>query len=203
MVISNIYIHSTSNLDKQEIVQMIKHLSVARENTSPTKKKQPKINLTSTATKTKATNNGTGNEGSAITKPSSSSPSPTKNNQIVQTKIALENVDHKDNSFREFRRLCAMVSEESSYNSKTDIMHKWFSKGSNDLNFQGNVHLWVRLMLPGVIKRVYNLQSKQLVKIFSRILQADDGAMLEDLEKGNYDNQQATNAWIKPFLHFS
>ena len=111
-----------------------------------------------------------------------------KNNQIVQTKIALENVDHKDNSFREFRRLCAMVSEESSYNSKTDIMHKWFSKGSNDLNFQGNVHLWVRLMLPGVIKRVYNLQSKQLVKIFSRILQADDGAMLEDLEKGNYDN---------------
>ena len=178
---------------------MIKHLSVARENTSPTKKKQPKINLTSTATKTKATNNGTGNEGSAITKPSSSSPSPTKNNQIVQTKIALENVDHKDNSFREFRRLCAMVSEESSYNSKTDIMHKWFSKGSNDLNFQGNVHLWVRLMLPGVIKRVYNLQSKQLVKIFSRILQADDGAMLEDLEKGNYENQQATHACIFTF----
>lgn len=35
--------------------------------------------------------------------------------------------------------------------------------------FRGDTELWVRLLLPGVIKRVYNLQSKQLVKVFSQV----------------------------------
>ena len=47
------------------------------------------------------------------------------------------------------------------------------------------IQVWVRLMLPGVVKRIYNVQSKQLVKIFSRITGASEEDMLEDLEAGD------------------
>lgn len=41
------------------------------------------------------------------------------------------------------------------------------------------------MLLPGVAKRVYNLQSKQLIKLFSRILLQDEDEMLEHLEQGD------------------
>ena len=47
------------------------------------------------------------------------------------------------------------------------------------------LQVWVRLLLPGVVKRIYNVQSKQLVKIFSRITGASEEEMLEDLEAGD------------------
>ncbi|KAB7504683.1 hypothetical protein Anas_09677 [Armadillidium nasatum] len=37
----------------------------------------------------------------------------------------------------------------------------------------------------GVVKRVYNLQSKQLTKVFSEIFNVSQEEMLEDLEKGD------------------
>ena len=43
-------------------------------------------------------------------------------------------------------------------------------------SFKGDLHLWCRLLLPGVVKRVYNLQSKQLIKLFSKV---SDTAMLQ------------------------
>ena len=163
-------------LDKTTIIQLIKDLSAAREQSSPTKKKQPKLKFGSSP--------GTPTAKASLEKKTSPPKTPTSFNEEPKTKIILENVEHKDNSFREFRRLCATVSEESSYNTKTEIMQKLFSKGSDGIKFKGNIHLWVRLMLPGVIKRVYNLQSKQLIKIYSRIFQVDEDEMLEDLEKG-------------------
>ena len=33
---------------------------------------------------------------------------------------------------------------------------------------QGDLYLWVKLLLPGAVKRIYNMQNKQLIKIFSR-----------------------------------
>lgn len=36
------------------------------------------------------------------------------------------------------------------------------------LIYQGDLFLWVKLLLPGVVKRIYNMQNKQLIKIFSR-----------------------------------
>ncbi|CAH0380784.1 unnamed protein product [Bemisia tabaci] len=53
--------------------------------------------------------------------------------------------------------------------------------------FKGDLLLWCRLLLPGVgtVKRVYNLQSKQLIKLFSRLFGADQDEMLEDLEQGD------------------
>lgn len=38
----------------------------------------------------------------------------------------------RDNSFREFRILCAKISEEPSYNAKTKIVSDFFSKGSDE-----------------------------------------------------------------------
>lgn len=41
----------------------------------------------------------------------------------------------KDNSFREFRKLCAEIAEESSYNSKTAIVARFLDKGSTGSEF--------------------------------------------------------------------
>ena len=35
--------------------------------------------------------------------------------------------------------------------------------------FQGDMYLVLKLLLPGVVKIIYNLNSKQLVKIFSSV----------------------------------
>ena len=93
---------------------------------------------------------------------------------------------HKDNSFREFRRICAAVAGESSYNAKTEVVRGFFKKGSDGSGFKGDLQVWVRLLLPGVVKRIYNVQSKQLVKIFSRITGASEEDMLEVRKLNNY-----------------
>lgn len=91
----------------------------------------------------------------------------------------------KDNLFKEFRRLCAAIAEEPSYNEKTAIVAEFFAKGSDKKGFKGDLYLWVKMLLPGVNKRVYNLQSKQLIKLFSQIFGASQEEMLEDLEQGD------------------
>ncbi|XP_967954.1 DNA ligase 3 [Tribolium castaneum] len=92
---------------------------------------------------------------------------------------------HKDNQFREFRRVVADISNVSSYLEKTSIVSKMFTKGSDGTGFKGDIVLWCRLLLPGFVKRIYNLQSKQLVKLFSKIFHCDQDAMLEHLEQGD------------------
>lgn len=51
--------------------------------------------------------------------------------------------------------------------------------------FKGDIVLWCKLLLPGAVKRIYNLQSKQLIKLFARLLLQDEDAMLEHLEQGD------------------
>jgi len=51
--------------------------------------------------------------------------------------------------------------------------------------FHGDVFLLLKLLLPGVIKAVYNLQDKQIVKCFSVIFDTDLDEMIEDLEQGD------------------
>ncbi|XP_066998316.2 DNA ligase 3 isoform X2 [Anabrus simplex] len=92
---------------------------------------------------------------------------------------------HKDNSFREFRRLLVDLSNENTYTGKTAIIRKLFESGSDGDGFKGDMRLWVKLLLPGVNQRVYNLKSKQLVKLFSKIFRVDHGKMLEHLEQGD------------------
>ncbi|XP_049862584.1 DNA ligase 3 isoform X3 [Schistocerca gregaria] len=101
------------------------------------------------------------------------------------SKPSAEDRAHKDNSFREFRRLCAEVANLPAYGDKTAAVRKMFTSGTSGESFKGDLLLWVRLLLPGAVKRVYNIQSKQIVKLFSRILHADQDEMLEDLEQGD------------------
>ncbi|NP_001390789.1 DNA ligase 3 isoform d [Mus musculus] len=92
---------------------------------------------------------------------------------------------HKDCLLREFRKLCAMVAENPSYNTKTQIIHDFLQKGSTGDGFHGDVYLTVKLLLPGVIKSVYNLNDKQIVKLFSRIFNCNPDDMARDLEQGD------------------
>ncbi|XP_039279547.1 DNA ligase 3 [Nilaparvata lugens] len=91
----------------------------------------------------------------------------------------------KDDLFREFRRLCADIANASSYLAKTARVKEQFTKGAQGDGFKGDIILWCRLLLPGFIKRVYNLRSKQLIKLFSRLFKQNYDEMLVDLEKGD------------------
>ncbi|XP_067864142.1 DNA ligase 3 isoform X2 [Heptranchias perlo] len=94
--------------------------------------------------------------------------------------------NHKDCSLREFRKLCAMVADKPSYNAKTQIIQEFLRKGTGaDGKFHGDVYLTIKLLLPGVVKTVYNLNDKQIVKLFSRIFNCSLDDMVRDLEQGD------------------
>ncbi|XP_075417510.1 DNA ligase 3 isoform X1 [Tenrec ecaudatus] len=105
----------------------------------------------------------------------------------LQTSLSSSRCDpkHKDCLLREFRKLCAMVAENPSYNTKTQIIQDFLRKGSAGDGFHGDVYLTVKLLLPGVIKSVYNLNDKQIVKLFSRIFNCNADDMARDLEQGD------------------
>ncbi|KAL0271537.1 UNVERIFIED_CONTAM: hypothetical protein PYX00_008599 [Menopon gallinae] len=118
---------------------------------------------------------------------------PKKNQETEKISSDLApNDNEKDMSFRAFRKVCSDVAEAASYLVKTNIVKEFLTHGSDGSSFKGDVELWCRLLLPGVVKRNYNLQSKQLIKIFSRILDAKQEEMLEDLEKGDVAETIAT-----------
>ncbi|OAD52215.1 DNA ligase 3 [Eufriesea mexicana] len=91
----------------------------------------------------------------------------------------------RDDAFEVFQQLCNDVAKVDAYTDKTAIVRKMLTKGSSGDGFKSCVKLWCRLLLPGAVKRVYNLQSKQLLKLFSRILLQDEDEMLEHLEQGD------------------
>lgn len=113
---------------------------------------------------------------------------PQKKKEEPASEISLikpNNSENKDNLFREFRRLVANITNESSYLEKTNLVSKLFTKGVDGSGFKGDIKLWSRLLLPGVVKRIYNLQSKQLIKLFSKIFDTNHELMLEHLEQGD------------------
>lgn len=119
--------------------------------------------------------------------PSKSPPSPRKKQKFEETinsfSLKKENKlpnKGKGDSFKDFRRLCASIAEESSYLKKSQAVSEFLKADPNR-----DLYLWVKMLLPGVNKRIYNLQSKQLVKLFSQIFNANHGSMLEDLENGD------------------
>uniref|UniRef100_A0A665URT8 DNA ligase n=1 Tax=Echeneis naucrates TaxID=173247 RepID=A0A665URT8_ECHNA len=150
-----------------------KHVSdlMAKVNASPKKKVQAKMNTTTKA----GTSSSSG----------PSNPSPAKTIQGSNLSTQLCDPQHKDCLFREFRKLCATVAENNSYNVKTQIIEKYLKKGSGGDKFHGDLYLTVKLLLPGVVKSVYNLNDKQIVKLFSRIFRCNQDDMVRDLEQGD------------------
>lgn len=97
----------------------------------------------------------------------------------------LSETKQHDNSFQEFRKLCHRISNESSHTLKTAVVAKYLRTGTNGVSFHGDVYLLLKFLLPGVVKTIYNLQDRQLVKIFTQIFGADQDKMLEHLEQGD------------------
>ncbi|TNM84503.1 hypothetical protein fugu_008681 [Takifugu bimaculatus] len=174
-----------------------KHVSdlMAKVNASPKKKVQAKLNTSghlmappadpsvnaprkfSGFTAAKA-----GTSSSTSSPVSSSSPARVQGSSLSSQ---FSDPQHKDCLFREFRKLCATVAENNSYNAKTQIIEKFLRKGTGGDKFHGDLYLTVKLLLPGVVKSVYNLNDKQIVKLFSRIFRSNQDEMVRDLEQGD------------------
>ncbi|KAF7655900.1 hypothetical protein LDENG_00048330 [Lucifuga dentata] len=172
-----------------------KHVSdlMAKVNASPKKKVQAKLNNSgqlmsppadpSLNAPRKFSGFTAAKAGTSSSLGPSSSPAKASHGSPLSTQLC--DPKHKDCLFREFRKLCAMVAENNSYNVKTQIIEKFLRKGSGGDKFQGDLYLTVKLLLPGVVKSVYNLNDKQIVKLFSRIFKCNQDDMVRDLEQGD------------------
>ncbi|XP_023309068.2 DNA ligase 3 [Lucilia cuprina] len=89
----------------------------------------------------------------------------------------------EDNRLATFTRICDEIAEERSYLNKAKILENFLRKGCNKKEFQGDTLLWIRMLIPGDSQRVYNLQNKQMVKLFSRLFNSDAHEMQLDLEQ--------------------
>ncbi|KAM4727190.1 DNA ligase 3 [Anableps anableps] len=172
-----------------------KHVSdlMAKVNTSPKKKVQAKLSTSGQLMAPPAdppVNAPRKFSGFTAAKAGSSSspgPSPPPAQASGGSPLSSQLCDpqHKDCLFREFRKLCATVAENNSYNTKTQIIEKFLKKGTGGDKFHGDLYLTVKLLLPGVVKSVYNLNDKQIVKLFCRIFRSNQDAMVQDLEQGD------------------
>ena len=173
--------------DRQDVLRMIKELE-EKKNSSPEKKAKKETPKKATTPKKAATpsKKAASNEASPKAKKAKKEDSTEKSPSPLPatTTRPKVNPDHRDNNFREFRRLCAAIAEVPGYLEKSATVSRYLTKGSGKQVFEGDLHLWVRLLLPGVVKRVYNMQGKQIVKVFSKILGTDEEEMVEDLSEG-------------------
>ncbi|XP_041657063.1 DNA ligase 3 [Cheilinus undulatus] len=172
-----------------------KHVSdlMAKVNSSPKKKVQAKMNTSgqlmappadpSVNAPRKFSGFTAAKAGSSSSPGPSSSPAKASQGSALSSQLC--DPHHKDCLLREFRKLCAMVAENNSYNTKTQIIEKFLKKGTGGDKFHGDLYLTVKLLLPGVVKSVYNLNDKQIVKLFSRIFRCNQDDMVRDLEQGD------------------
>jgi DNA ligase-3 len=116
-------------------------------------------------------------------KPSPSKPTSTPSGGTTPVKGASRPVVAGSLSFTSFQTLCGDIEGEPSYNAKTKLVKDFIQRDTN--RDADDVYLLVKMLLPSVVKRVYNLQSKQIVKVFSQIFNCDVGDMVEDLDKGD------------------
>lgn len=91
----------------------------------------------------------------------------------------------KDNLFSQFNRLIGKIASEPSYTSKSAIIEKYLREGSNGKKFDGDLETWLKLLVPKVDQRVYNLQDKQIIKLFSKIFGLKHDDLLTDLHSGD------------------
>nr|XP_054502964.1 DNA ligase 3 isoform X4 [Agelaius phoeniceus] len=172
-------------LQDEEKETINKYISEANSKTGGTPKKKVIVQAKLTATGQLTTKDPPKKFSGFSAKPKSSEDSPAKCAQKPSLSAARCDPQHKDCLLREFRKLCAMVAEKPSYNVKTQIIQDFLRKGSAGDGFHGDVYLTIKMLLPGVIKIVYNLNDKQIVKLFSRIFNCNQEEMVRDLEQGD------------------
>merc|ERR1739838_285146 len=110
---------------KKRITELINEIAQLRANKATPKKATPRKPATPKATNvTPKINAGTP---TPKTTPHKAKESPS----TIEVKKATEykgDPNHKDNSFREFRRICANLADEPGYLNKTEIVSRWLKK---------------------------------------------------------------------------
>lgn len=114
----------------------------------------------------------------------------------------------QDYYFKDFRKLCLSLSQENGHLQKTAIfkefINKILSKEQSKETRAESMFLWCKMLLPNSEKRIYNLQSKQLIKLYSQLFKQNVNLMLEDLEKGDVAEtiriffEKSNNVDLKP-----
>ncbi|NXY34805.1 DNLI3 ligase, partial [Pomatorhinus ruficollis] len=172
-------------LQDEEKETINKYISEANSKTGGTPKKKVIVQAKLTATGQLTTKDPPKKFSGFSAKPKNSEDAPANSAHKASLSAARCDPKHKDCLLREFRKLCAMVAEKPSYNVKTQIIQDFLRKGSAGDGFHGDVYLTIKMLLPGVIKIVYNLNDKQIVKLFSRIFNCNQEEMVRDLEQGD------------------
>lgn len=106
--------------------------------------------------------------------------------RLVSINMASKRMHHEDNKLDTFRRICDEIAGEPSYLKKVEKLQRFFAKGTSGQGFEGDTLLWVQFLIPAANQRVYNLQNKALIKLFSRIFNANQQQMHLDLEQGKF-----------------
>ncbi|KAH8289033.1 hypothetical protein KR054_005527 [Drosophila jambulina] len=97
--------------------------------------------------------------------------------------MASKGSHNEDNKLDTFRRICDEIAGEPSYLKKAEKLQRFFERGTSGSGFEGDTLLWVQFLIPAANQRVYNLQNKALIKLFSRIFNASQQQMHLDLEQ--------------------
>ncbi|KAH8346950.1 hypothetical protein KR059_003456 [Drosophila kikkawai] len=97
--------------------------------------------------------------------------------------MANKRIHNEDNKLDTFRRICDEIAGEASYLKKAEKLQRFFERGTSGKGFEGDTLLWVQFLIPAANQRVYNLQNKALIKLFSRIFNASQQQMHLDLEQ--------------------
>uniref|UniRef100_A0A8D2PWM4 DNA ligase 3 n=1 Tax=Zosterops lateralis melanops TaxID=1220523 RepID=A0A8D2PWM4_ZOSLA len=160
-------------LQDEEKETINKYISEANSKTGGTPKKKVIVQAKLTATGQLTTKDPPKKFSGFSAKPKNSEDGPANSAHKASLSAARCDPKHKDCLLREFRKLCAMVAEKPSYNVKTQIIQDFLRKGSAGDGFHGDVYLTIKMLLPGVIKIVYNLNDKQIEE------------MVRDLEQGD------------------
>ncbi|CAG5129065.1 unnamed protein product, partial [Candidula unifasciata] len=175
--------------DKDAIKQLIEdYHTKAGSKPSPKPKKTVQTTPTSSTpvkTTPKKESSGASSNGSIKSNDRGPSTSHTSAKKVTTPSTEDDPFAEKDNSFREFRRLCADIAEENSYLGKTKLVNTYITKGHSGDGFRGDLYLLIKLLLPGVVKTVYNLNNKQLAKLFSQIFGTNLQRMVADLDQGD------------------
>ncbi|RNA36306.1 DNA ligase 3, partial [Brachionus plicatilis] len=104
--------------------------------------------------------------------------------EIKSKKIKID-INSDDNRFETFQKICNKVAKDSSHLKKSSVIREFFKNGINEDGFTGDMYTFLKLILPSATNRVFNLNSKQLVKLYSKIFDCDFDEMSAHLNQGD------------------